>query len=556
MFIYFHKNKFLGNEKGQLAPLFIIIIVVLVIMAFVTVNLSKIATVKTESSNAADAAALAGGSVMANVFNSITQANDEMATAYLQFHATTMALFAIAEGLLIAGRAQMTASLLSGEAGYALSAGCTGVCGGSGKLVTAAMAEAIGRNLITKLYTSTVMSIIIGITAYSIATYFHYQLIRDMAEEGRQSAMKIAHQFAFMNSGIGAKLKEGRAPDEIADPDVRRNYRDEFSDFMDRFSEDSFVPADEYTYSWKDGQSRSHSVRVRVDIDEVDTFRLKTTVLPWEAEEALLILGMDIIIAFLYSAGAALLGASCICMACCNNPWTAAFCCPCWKGLCAAGMALIKVGLFANKLALFKSLAAWQALLLAAAGLTPGPIIRDDSGNVLWATICWIDDVVHNRMVQVDTWQSHEGADTGLWQTSYPQIHSFSLVDFTGHGKIYPPIDDNKKFDPSIVATDVIGESAMLTGPQKECPKVVREYNKISEEREGFLYTAQEYQHQEEELGKLVITYQEQEMSREDIDAMQARMLEARSNKEKYLQDAADKLAERDQWKVAHPQCF
>ncbi len=274
-----------------------------------------------------------------------------------------------------------------------------------------------------------------------------------MAEQGRYSAIKIGHQFAFINSGIGAKLKEGDVPAGVTDPDQRRNYREEFNRFLDETIGESEETPAEYTYSWKDNQQRNHSVKVKTTIDEVDTFKLKTTILPWEGELALLYLGTAVVIAFLYSAGAALLRASCICMSCCNNPWTAAVCCPCWYGLCAVGMALLQAGIIANELAIYQLLAAWAALLIAWAGIAPGPTITDDSGNVLWATIAWIEDIDHNRRVRVDTWQEHQGADLGVWQTNYPEVHSYSVVDFRGRGEIRPP---QLRHDSSVVTTDII----------------------------------------------------------------------------------------------------
>ncbi|MBM3250496.1 MAG: hypothetical protein FJZ09_06650, partial [Candidatus Omnitrophica bacterium] len=68
MLRYFHQNK-LRYNKGQVAPFFIVIIIVIIIMAMVTVNLSKVALIKTETSNAADAGAIAAGSAMASLFN-------------------------------------------------------------------------------------------------------------------------------------------------------------------------------------------------------------------------------------------------------------------------------------------------------------------------------------------------------------------------------------------------------------------------------------------------------------------------------------------------------
>ena len=81
MFTFFHGNKYNYN-KGQLTPYFIIVLVILIMMAMVTVNLGKVSLTKTDTANAADAGALAAGSVMANVFNQIAQANSQMEVSW------------------------------------------------------------------------------------------------------------------------------------------------------------------------------------------------------------------------------------------------------------------------------------------------------------------------------------------------------------------------------------------------------------------------------------------------------------------------------------------
>ena len=63
----------------------------------------------------------------------------------------------------------------------------------------------------------------------------------------------------------------------------------------------------------------------------------------------------------------------------------------------------------------------------------------------------WIDDVVHNRLVRVDTFEEQESFDYGLWKAEYPQVHSYSIANFQGDGKIYPPVP---KHDSTIVETD------------------------------------------------------------------------------------------------------
>lgn len=558
MFSYFHQNKFRYNEKGQLTPIFIVIIVVLIIMAMVTLNLSKVSFIKTNTSNAADAGALAGGSVMANVFNAVAQASSQMEAAYWEFFATNSALFVIALALLIAGKTKLGVDL--GLAKAALAQACSVPCKAAPTAAKAGVVELIANDLLIHLYVAVIMSIIISVTAYSIATYFHYLLIRDMAAEGRNSAIKIAHQFAFMNSGIGEQLKEAeKIPDNITDAERIRNYRETYEEWFDDVGD-----AKEYTYSWKDGQDRNHSVRTRVSIDPVDTFKLKTTVLPWEAVVALLTLGTEVVIAFLYGAAAAVLGGACACQSCCYNPWTAAVCCPCWGLLCGIGAGMLAVGVVANIFAIFETLGVWAALLIAWAGLLPGPVIRDSSGNMLWATICWIEDVVHNRKVRVDTWQYHQGAELGLWTTGYPdkyqdpenkgrEIHSFSIVDFTGRGSIHPP---KLRYDSSVVATDIIGVSEPPADRYKDCPYATNAVAGMEKEIGDLFYDAGEYDKQAEDLEAIVKTYQDQGMDQDKIEEMTLRAQEAREMADNSRQTAVGLQADIDLLKSTYAHCF
>lgn len=185
MLVNFHKNK-LRYEKGQLAPFFILILVVLIIMAMVTVNLSKVASIKTEASNAADAGSLASGSVMAKTFNVVAQANSQMEYYYTEFMVSTMLAYTIAFIYLA----------------KAMSQACPNPCGAAAYMSKAIMAN---------------WGILVTVTGYWIATEYFYCKIREMTDKGRDSAIGVGHQFAFINSGIGQKLN--------------KEQRDAFSDF-------------------------------------------------------------------------------------------------------------------------------------------------------------------------------------------------------------------------------------------------------------------------------------------------------------------------------------
>lgn len=386
MLVNFHRNK-LRYEKGQLAPFFILTLVVLIIMAMVTVNLSKVASIKTEASNAADAGSLAAGSIMAKTFNVVANANSELEFYYTTFMVTTMLTYTVI--FIYLAKAMKTVCKVSLTAVGFMSKVIKGTAG-----------------------------LLLAVTGYWIATQYFYCDIREMGEKGRDSAIGVGHQFAFINSGIGQKLD--------------KEQRDTFSDFLQGVE----GAQQKHTYSWQDGQARQHSVKSQVRIDEVKDYRLHTTLMPYPAEMALL--GSALFVEFAAKLTAVL---AANCQKCCNPTPPGAACCACQEGWCAISETHMAESI--------------DMLRLAAAGL----IIRASHSSssctdALPWIITWIDDIKHNRLVKVDTWQSHAGADLGLWQTRYPQTHSLSWVDFRGNGSIHPP---ELKHDASIIKTDQSG---------------------------------------------------------------------------------------------------
>lgn len=417
MFTWFNQNKFNYN-KGQLTPIFIVVLVVLIIMALITVNLGKVAFIKTDSANAVDAGALAGGSVMANTFNAVAEANQELYNQYLSFAILVSILFASALMDLSTAEAQA----------------CLNPCGAL-KAITG--------------FINTTNNIRWAVRGYWLAQYYYYRVIRRMARDNREEAIKIAHKFTFMNSGIGSKLKEGEPPAEISEAGQRRNYREEFTNFLDH----TVGTKDTYTYDWEDGQERAHEVISTVSVDEVDTFDLTVTLLPFPGEEVLLSISLDFATAAIAPLTAA---CNCVhpCRSCCHSHCHAGcLCCGIWVAQCAAAEVIMApIG---------------NLMLAALLGLAPVIPYRSSSDwDALPFIICWIDDIVHTRLFQVDTWQYHQGGDLGLWDSGYPDqdkdgtkgkdIHSYSVVDFTGYGKVGPPPihRSDLRHDPSIVATD------------------------------------------------------------------------------------------------------
>ncbi|MFC1646549.1 pilus assembly protein TadG-related protein, partial [Candidatus Omnitrophota bacterium] len=65
----------LKNRRGQVFPFFVLILVVIIIATMAYVNLSQVDTHKIDTMNAADAAALAGASSLAQAANGIADIN-------------------------------------------------------------------------------------------------------------------------------------------------------------------------------------------------------------------------------------------------------------------------------------------------------------------------------------------------------------------------------------------------------------------------------------------------------------------------------------------------
>jgi len=79
MFIFFSKYKAnYHQEKGQVFPFLIAVAVVIIIMIMITVNLGQVGVIKTENSNAADAGALAGTSVLSGTLLGLGLKSDYM----------------------------------------------------------------------------------------------------------------------------------------------------------------------------------------------------------------------------------------------------------------------------------------------------------------------------------------------------------------------------------------------------------------------------------------------------------------------------------------------
>lgn len=291
----------------------------------------------------------------------------------------------------------------------------------------------------------------ISLTAFQVKQYYYYEIMREQADEGREAALEAACRYAFLNSGISSKLKSCQLEDsslckdceDNCDTDCRErcgskgDYEDEedYNDCMDACIEgelnclvndcqsqqaefqlwlrEDLEGVSSARYSWLDGQEREHEVSAAVNTQDVDSYKLKLTASPTAGLLALLYLALT---------------EATTAQGSCNLCW-------CTATIVAAAAASI------------------DGLLLATlAGLVPAWELDASAATMILFPICWISDINHDRLLDLTTWQEHEGEDYGsLGKTDYPHIESYSQVNFEDEGEIYYP---NPYFDTSIIKTD------------------------------------------------------------------------------------------------------
>jgi len=492
MFIYFHQYKF-RYDKGQIAPLMILVLVILIIMAMVTVNIYKVAMDKTYSANAVDAGALAAGSVMANVFNAIASSNAEMKKGY------ELAFYSIQASISIALVYISLASAAAGRSiGLALSASRVSSrepCLAEDLAADAAVEAGVAAGKM-KVAASTITSAIIATSALYTAQLYFYGKLRETAAEGRASAIEQGHKFLFYNGGVGSRL-----PEVIPEGSLWNKSRKDFSRFLDTIDSGngengilgtySFDWADSqgrrhaftfdsgngengildtYRFDWQDGQGRQHFAESVVRTGQLDAFDLIVTVLPFSVLLGLLLTARGAAlasIAFLtlpgsgavtyYAGGAKLFKTACAIKNRCHHPACKAI----WRAVALAGKVVTSAGKWLAGSAITSMVSASIALVLFRLGIIPlrGVPVRDSSMSApaVLFILCWIDDIIHDRRLRVESTLSQEGADLGLIKTEYPLVKSYSVVDFQGSGKILPKSSPDLSFDASIIETDVIG---------------------------------------------------------------------------------------------------
>ncbi len=489
MFIQFTKQKF-NYHKGQLTPFFIVLIVALVIASLVTINIGKVALNKTYSANASDAGALAGASVMASVFNNIAVANSEMIVMYDEYMATTSIVTAIAliGGLLASNVLTGVASLIDiSSIPLLFSDPCQVITNLETAVSTIASGAASAVRALNTIFIPAIAGLLVAVTAFSIAQLFQYNIIRQMAEKGRESALDTAYRYFFSNSGISQRLRSDQRDAfsnylKYAGKSNLSNIDSIFAAFSTILQPVAFLTAKSgfsncygRIYNWQDSWNNAHFVHGLVRINEVDKFVLQTTLMPYPLQAA--ILGSMLSYASLLSTAFAAnggeheaiklgsVGIACGCFNCCG-PGLGILCCICWIAAAAAASVQILMALFTLiMLSTFGMFALYAMLAMVWVGNIPGGTTVSTSGfDASWATICWIDDIIHDRMVYVLSDQFHQGTDLGLWQEKYPPPVSFTIANFQGKGKIFPPTPYH---DASIIMTDFSVLGTLLSGQNK-----------------------------------------------------------------------------------------
>jgi len=283
-----------------------------------------------------------------------------------------------------------------------------------------------------------VVGIIIAITAYWGAMVYFYWKIRDVADDGRKEAVKIGHKFSFINSGIGAKLKNEKIPvDSNNISGDANNYYSSFGKFLEGLTD-----GNKYVYSWRDGQQRLHTVESEVTLDKVKTYKLRTGL--YTGAAAVEELG-GVLDTIKFVEG--LLRDVLRCLTKCS------YCTRLYKKSCRRCCKRISGKI---RDAVKSMLMVYFLMGNIPVGLLPTEVVVSNSKeDAMGFIICWIEDIEHSYQVRVDSWQEHQGVDLEIWQTQYPKIHSYSLADFRWKGQMHPP---KLEYDASIIATDQIGQ--------------------------------------------------------------------------------------------------
>ncbi len=271
MYIYLEKNRN-SYHKGQLTPFFIAILTILIIAIMVTVNIGKVSQIKTHASNSADAGALAAGSAMASIFNSLAVSNQQLVDSNATFHLYMDGFFAEAyDNFDKSWQYSLAAmALATSNLGIMYLSACAAIVVEIIALVMLALAW---------WHLNKFKTIIQVIQAYVESQYAAmleaYQNIRTSITEAIPDAITAGHQLVFANSNISAKLIDDS--EKISEGGWNKT-RDDYQDFVDDLGSGTT-----YTFSWQDGHGRSHSVTSNVSTADVVNYDLRHT--KWDSDK-------------------------------------------------------------------------------------------------------------------------------------------------------------------------------------------------------------------------------------------------------------------------------
>lgn len=192
------RGVFIWSKKGQVAPFLISIIVILLIATMALVNIGKVGNYRVNTSNAADAGAVAGASMLASTQNAIADAN-------------------AGDGIFNTGMLQ----------GISL----------RDAYLTLLGLFFIPLPLETESFKYNVY------LGYSVSLFMNYLNLLYMGYRGMQNAQAQAHQLVFSN----AQIQEAAEVQQTGQPGVYQPVKSGFAQWME--SQD--FEGDSFTYSWR-----------------------------------------------------------------------------------------------------------------------------------------------------------------------------------------------------------------------------------------------------------------------------------------------------------------
>ncbi|MCF7917000.1 MAG: hypothetical protein K9L61_04410 [Candidatus Omnitrophica bacterium] len=423
MYLYLEENTN-SYHKGQLTPFFIAALAILIIAIMVTVNIGKVAQIKTKTSNSADAGALAAVSAMATTFNALGAYASYMYAKYIEYKLIIESLLdEVVEATIIMETSILAAWVLGL---VAVANACTPYTGYWVYLASIAGAIIL---LFNASYWLTVQQNLMGSVKSIIKTLQDFEEemyldIRDFVDESIISARETSLSLSFSNSGISSMLTDTQ--------------QDDYDTFIDGLTGSSA------THSWTDGQNRDHSVTASVDLKDVDRYLLLET-----KEDEDTIVNIYFTAYYLMAAVSALwlgyvtLGYIKLLMAAygygkcpswhlpipyfgCILPWA------CFLGIAKTIPYNTKTGWLGAYVAGF-----YPIFYLIERGVQENGTYWEPTRDVGSKIIPTIVDVDHSRCVNTSSTQDHEGSDKGnkiftLWETAYPLSSSKADASFSG----------------------------------------------------------------------------------------------------------------------------